>query len=64
MVREGAVLAIIYTIGHDGVEISLPKILGSMYMSLGVWAIMARWGFPYIFRYLGRNSANRGTRAR
>jgi hypothetical protein len=64
MVREGTVLAIIYTIGHDGVEISLPKILGSMYMSLGVWAIMARWGFPYIFRYLGRNTANRGTYAR
>jgi hypothetical protein len=64
MVREGTVLAIIYTIGHDGVEISLPKILGSMYMSLGVWAIMARWGFPYIFRYLGRNAANRGARAR
>jgi hypothetical protein len=64
MVREGTVLAIIYTIGHDGVEISLPKILGAMYMSLGVWAIMARWGFPYIFRYLGRNSANRGARAR
>lgn len=60
MVREGTVLAIIYTIGHDGVEISLPKILGAMYMSLGVWAIMARWGFPYIFRYLGRNAAKRG----
>ena len=64
MVREGTVLAIIYTIGHDGVEISLPKILGSMYMSLGVWAIMARWGFPYIFRYLGRHGANRSARAR
>lgn len=59
MVREGTVLAIIYTIGHDGVEISLPKILGAMYMSLGVWSIMARWGFPYIFRYLGRNAAKR-----
>ena len=64
MVREGTVLAIIYTIGHDGVEISLPKILGAMYMSLGVWAIMARWGFPYIFRYLGRNSASRYARTR
>jgi hypothetical protein len=64
IVREGTVLAIIYTIGHDGVEISLPKILGSMYTSLGVWAIMARWGFPYIFRYLGRKAANRDARAR
>jgi hypothetical protein len=64
MVREGTVLAIIYTIGHDGVEISLPKILGAMYMSLGVWAIMARWGFPYIFRYLGRSAAKRNASAR
>lgn len=64
MVREGAVLAIIYTIGHDGVEISLPKILGAMYMSLGVWAIMARWGFPFIFRYLGRQGAGGGARTR
>ncbi len=61
MVREGTVLAIIYTIGHDGVEISLPKILGAMYMSLGVWSIMARWGFPHIFKYLGRHAQERGT---
>jgi hypothetical protein len=60
MVREGSVLAIIYTIGHDGVEISLPKILGAMFMSFAVWAIMARWGFPKIFKYLGRASAKRG----
>jgi hypothetical protein len=59
MVREGTVLAIIYTIGHDGVEISLPKILGAMLMSLGVWAIMARWGFPFIFKYLGRRAEQR-----
>ena len=64
MVREGTALAIIYTIGHDGVEISLPKILGSMYMSLGVWAIMARWGFPFVFRYLGRHGVGRGSRTR
>jgi hypothetical protein len=64
MVREGTALAIIYTIGHDGVEISLPKILGSMYMSLGVWAIMARWGFPMVFKYLSRSAANREARAR
>jgi hypothetical protein len=61
MVREGTVLAIIYTIGHDGIEISLPKILGATYMSLGVWAIMAKWGFPLIFKYLGRHAQERGT---
>jgi hypothetical protein len=56
MVREGTALAIIYTIGHDGIEISLPKILGATIMSFLVWAIMARWGFPIIFNWLGRQS--------
>jgi hypothetical protein len=55
IMREGTVLAIIYTIGHDGVEISLPKILGATLMSFGVWAIMARWGFPLIFKYMNRS---------
>jgi hypothetical protein len=62
MVREGTALAIIFTIGHDGVEISLPKILGAMLMSLGVWAIMARWGFPVVFKWLGRETAKRSPR--
>ncbi len=56
MVREGTALAIIYTIGHDGVEISLPKILGATIMAFLVWAIMARWGFPIIFKWLGRQA--------
>ena len=59
MVREGTALAIIYTIGHDGVEISLPKILGATMMCFIVWAIMARWGFPIVFKWLGRQSTKR-----
>ena len=54
MVREGIALALIYTFGHDGVEISLPKILGAAIMSFGVWAIMIRWGFPIVIKWLGR----------
>ncbi len=61
MVREGTALAIIYTIGHDGVEISLPKILGATLMSFIVWAIMARWGFPIIFKWLGRQATKRSS---
>jgi hypothetical protein len=62
LVREGTALAIIYTIGHDGVEISLPKILGATLMSFIVWSIMARWGFPKIFKWLGRARPARATR--
>jgi hypothetical protein len=64
MVREGSVLSVIYTIGHDGVEISLPKILGAMFMSFAVWAIMTRWGFPMVFRYLGRKGSHAQAGAR
>ncbi len=54
MMREGVVLAILYQIGHDGVEISLPKLLGGLLMTFGVWAIMVRWGFPIVLKWLGR----------
>jgi hypothetical protein len=57
MVREGAVLAVLYNIGHDGVEISLPKILGAMLMTFAIWAIMAKWLFVPVVRWLGRGQA-------
>jgi len=54
MMREGVVLAILYQMGHDGVEISLPKMLGTLLMTFAVWSIIARWGFPVILKWLGR----------
>lgn len=54
MMREGVVLSILYQIGHDGVEISLPKLLGGILMTFAVWAIIVRWGFPIVLKWLGR----------
>lgn len=59
IMREGVILAILYQIGHDGVEISLPKLLGGLLMTFAVWATMARWGFPIVLKWLGRPTSPR-----
>jgi len=56
LIREGAVLAVLYSIGRDGVEISLPKLLGAAIMTFAVWAIMAKWGLAPVIRWLGRHA--------
>jgi len=55
IVREGAVLAVLFSIGRTGVEISLPKYLGALLMTFIVWAIMAKWGIPLALKWLGRH---------
>ena len=52
MVREGTVLVLVYSLGRDGVEISLPKILGALIMSAGVYAIMVRFAYPRVLAWL------------
>ncbi len=57
LVREGIVLAFIYAISHNGVEISLPKLLGAMIMSFAVYALMIRFAFPIAVRWLYTRAA-------
>jgi hypothetical protein len=52
MVREGTVLVLVYSLGRDGVEISLPKIFGALIMSAGVYAIMVRFAYPRVLAWL------------
>jgi hypothetical protein len=51
-VREGIVVAYIFTVGRDGVEISLPKILGGSLMFFVVYAILVRFFLPSALRWL------------
>ena len=44
--REGIVLAFIYAIGNNGVEISLPKLLGATVMTFVVYALLTSSSFP------------------
>ncbi len=52
MVRHGVVIAFIYAAAGTGVEVSLPKILGTSVMFLIVYAMMIRFGFPAGIRWL------------
>jgi hypothetical protein len=50
--REGIVISYMFTIGRDGVEISLPKIIGGSIMFLLVYALLVRFVFPVALRWL------------
>jgi hypothetical protein len=57
IVNEGLVMGLIYMIGHDGVEQSLPKYLGSAVMYFLVYALAVRFVFPTALAYLARRGA-------
>ena len=59
MMREGTVLAIVYSVGANGVEISLPKILGATLMGLLVYGLLAKFAYPQVIARLDRRSAMR-----
>jgi hypothetical protein len=55
--REGIVLAFIYAIGNNGVEISLPKLLGATVMTFAVYALLIKFAFPTALRWLDTRAA-------
>jgi hypothetical protein len=57
IVREGIILAFIYAIGNNGVEISLPKILGATIMTFAVYALLIKFVFPTALRWLDSRAA-------
>ena len=59
MVREGTVLVLVYSVARDGVEISLPKLLGALLMATAVFVILARYGYPRVLEWLNRPTQGR-----
>ena len=57
MVREGIVMALIYTSGQTGLEGSLPKILGAAIMFFIVYVMMVKFGFNYLWDWLDERAA-------
>ena len=55
--REGVILAFIYAIGHNGVEISMPKLLGATVMTFVVYALLIKFVFPIALRWLDTKAA-------
>jgi hypothetical protein len=59
MVREGTMLVLVYSIGRDGVEISMPKILGALMMSSIVYAMLVKFAYPRAIEWLDRPPGGR-----
>ncbi len=57
MVREGLALGILFSIGHDGVEISLPKYFGGALMFFIIYAVLVRFAVPIALRWLQGRAA-------
>jgi len=57
IVREGIVLAFIYAVGNNGVEMSLPKLLGGAVMTFVVYAVLIKFAFPIALRWLDIRAA-------
>jgi hypothetical protein len=54
MVREGTAVVLIYSVAQGGMEVSLPKVLGSVLMTTIVYVLVARFGYPYVLTWLNR----------
>ena len=52
VLREAIVLALLYAVGGNGVEVSLPKLLGGVVMFAVVYALLAKFAFPMGVRWL------------
>jgi hypothetical protein len=56
MLREGIVMGFAFSAGGVGMEMSLPKILGTMVMFLVVWALIAKIALPIVMRWLDQRA--------
>jgi hypothetical protein len=54
MVKEGTVLVLVYSVARDGVEMSLPKLLGALLMVSAVFWILVRYAYPRVLTWLNR----------
>jgi hypothetical protein len=59
MVKEGTLLVLVYSIGRDGVEISMPKILGALMMSTIVYMLLVKFAYPRVLEWLDRPPGGR-----
>ena len=57
ILREGIVVGFVFGVAHNGVEMSLPKILGAAVMFVAVYALLARFVFPSALNWLKGRAA-------
>jgi hypothetical protein len=56
MLREGIVMGLAYMTAGTGMEISLPKLLGTLVMYFLVWSLIAKFALPVAMRWLDARS--------
>ncbi len=56
VMREGVAMAFVFSMARDGVEVSLPKVLGAALMFMIVFIPILRFGAPRVVRLLDRGS--------
>ena len=59
VMREGVAMAFVFSMARDGVEVSLPKVLGAALMFMIVFIPILKFGAPRVVRLLDRGSAVR-----
>ena len=57
VVREGIVMGLAFSILRDGVEASLPKIFGALFMFLIVFLLLNKFVFPRVTLWLSHHGA-------
>lgn len=57
VIREGNIMGFAFAMARDGVEVSLPKILGSMLMFMIVYMALNKFVFPRAVAWLDQRSA-------
>lgn len=57
ILREGVVLGFVFSVAHNGVEMSLPKIFGATVMFAIVYVLLARFVFPTLLNWLKGRAA-------
>ncbi len=55
--REGIVMAFAFSMARDGVEVSLPKVLGSMMMFFIIYLAINKYVFPRVVQWLDQRAA-------
>jgi hypothetical protein len=57
MLREGIIMGFAFSMARDGVEVSLAKVLGGMFMFFVVFSLLAKFAFPLVIRWLDSQAA-------
>jgi len=57
ILREGIVVGFVFSVAHNGVEMSLPKIIGATVMFFLVYMLLARFVFPTVLNWLKGRAA-------